>query len=124
MREIKFRIWDGKEYHYSDGMTYIGLEKKSEIFQLFSKLAFTFSIPISNKNTDSCAIQQFTGLKDIKGKDIYEGDIVKVRFLNEKPFNGEVYYDESAGQFLHTFLKGRPGKAMWQFAEVVGNIFE
>jgi len=51
MKEIKFRIWDGGKMHYVD-------------------LWWNFTDYL---NSDMPAMQ-YTGLKDKKGKDVYEGD--------------------------------------------------
>lgn len=62
-REIKFRVWDGKMYHYSDLLIPRNINGKgpNEYLLFEKKLVF----------------QQFTGSSDENGREIFEGDILK-----------------------------------------------
>jgi hypothetical protein len=64
MREIKFRAWDET------------LKKMSKIYGFVLNLNGEIKVSIGFK------VMQYTGLKDINGKEIYEGDIL-VTELNE-----------------------------------------
>lgn len=70
MREIKFRAWDkeNKAFMPSEGYAIcdgdvMGLRYGNEMEDVL---------------TDQIELMQYTGLKDVNGKPIYEGDIVNV----------------------------------------------
>lgn len=73
----------------------------------------------------SIELLQFTGLKDLNGTEIYEGDIVKGQHpvdFEKRPFIGRVFYWD--GAWYHGFHNDRPPKRMWEYVEVIGNIYE
>ena len=111
MREFKFRMWT-KGFDYFD----IGDEK-----------------PIP---TDA-VIEQFTGLVDKNGRDIYEGDIIPWKTILGEVFNGVVKYADKWAQFYLSVRNNVGGGAamdstfIWYYgedgkviAEVIGNIHE
>jgi len=69
MREIKFRAWDREEknYIFFDALDGI-LSKCDEVYRQRCVGVF----------------EQFTGLRDKNGKEIYENDICKIRFDIDK----------------------------------------
>lgn len=113
MREIKFRAWDTYkkiwiEYKIHEGIVFF-LDKSTGVW-----------VGKYDKRYKEFDLMQYTGLKDMKGKEIYEGDILfetfreeyfKVVFENGS-FRAEVdEYSLDLEDYAH-------------ICEVVGNIYE
>jgi len=73
MRELKFRIWDGKKNEWlgasdNDNLTFYGFHLVGEVM--------TVQCPPYFALDDGNVVEQYTGLQD-RGKEIYEGDIIR-----------------------------------------------
>lgn len=73
MNNPKFRVWNKKTLSWEHGPG-----KEPHLFGETILLG-GFMTNVSIKDLDECVILQFSGLKDKKNVDIFEGDIVKSR---------------------------------------------
>lgn len=78
---FRFRVWNKANNYYIDEYAVSGLNLRD--------------LPLTEKYyiTEQC-----TGLKDNKGKLIYEGDIVEI--IDNEQENAFVYFDEHTAQFV------------------------
>ena len=119
MRNIKFRAWDKKKNDWfddDDGELYI---------ELNGNIYFGWNGEVMDDYADRVILLQYTGLKDKKGVEIYEGDILF------HPLQGrrKVYYPYServASYGLRDIDNGfgstlQDSHAVW---EVIGNVWE
>lgn len=119
MREIKFRAWGidrGKmhdvyniAFHESYGYKAITSEQPLNVNTTFI-------------NKEEFILMQFTGLKDKKGVEIYEGDILKLPTFNNQGWfkKAVVTFEDGSFQCDCNLVS----KYNVEHIEVIGNIYE
>lgn len=120
MREIKFRAWNkalNKMYSHEDLLSLTKNIVKNE-----------FSTGVYLPLNSDIELMQYTGIKDIEGNEIYEGDIVEkefVDFSNRDMFIGVIKLIDGCWSIENENKK----RAYFLFNEtdinsVIGNVYE
>lgn len=106
MRELKFRVWSEEDKQYRSDI------RVSDLVIDIDGAPST----IYSAEGDRFDIEQYTGLKDKSGEEIYEGDIVRVSY----GYNYEVRQFRTGAWRI-----GRDDLYTWaDSSEVIGNIHE
>lgn len=119
-REIAFRVWNEKKKKYSD-FDYAISEEGGLISLEDEPCEY-----LSNSQSKHLIVQQWTGLQDKNGKDIYEGDIVTGLCFDYRSYclaRVEFYRGKFIAIALAKFIEG-PADIDNPNIDVVGNIFE
>jgi uncharacterized phage protein (TIGR01671 family) len=119
MKDIKFRAWD-KEL------------KKMFYQRTLEQFDDSLLLRFSHFEDEEPIYMQYTGLKDIKGKEIYEGDIIKYHrhqgaYYESEVINkiGVIVWEDDKCSFKIKHNGGDTEKLFTSHCvEVIGNIYE
>ena len=114
-REIKFRVWS--TFHDKKELIYLNKFTSKDL-----------------KSCDNWKVMQYTGLNDKNGKEIYEGDIIRVNDYRDGDRTYEVIFEKGCylGNCIYTPRITTPQKTLLcdldffvhQSQEIIGNIYE
>jgi uncharacterized phage protein (TIGR01671 family) len=118
MREFKFRAWDTEKQEMAT-VNFIGLNDYEVGMEDEECRRWRATYPYV------CRLMQYTNLKDKNGKEIYEGDILKVK-LDDGEANLYVKYTNGEYRVVN---EGKWEDSLYSYmyfgdVEIVGNIYE
>lgn len=116
MKEIKFKVWHKIEKRLFD---VYGFDKDNVYVDSMNDYLETV---VSRKY---CDLIQYTGLQDVSGKEIYDGDICKIESEDGKTRISQVIFENGCFNLQFNLLKN----GLSHFTEnyslyVIGNIYE
>ena len=120
MREIKFRVWDtDKQRFIWTGFANFISETHQDKPQDVRQGRMVLNADYSGMGT-RCVFQEFSGIQDKNGNEIYEGDYIKLA-------NGEIVRVHFMyGSFVGVRKNGTTSCSAfyWIYSEITGNTYE
>jgi len=129
-RELKFRAWYTPDFETVEGaMKFVQIENDDGLWFMWEKdhdFRYEFQFPFID---DDWIIEQYTGINDMNGIEIYEGDLIKT---NTRSLMIVTWAD---GSFKYNYYNGWiliaiDNSIQWnlkaenKYYEIVGNIYE
>jgi uncharacterized phage protein (TIGR01671 family) len=126
MRTIKFRAWDEEKKEWVTSRLTFGLNPAK-----FQNESETKAVAVVFAGEGRCVIEQFTGLLDKNGKEIYEGDIVHYSY----DYTGKDNWEVCWGSDSWIMKRGEketgydnyyddPHTNRWDETEIIGNVHQ
>ena len=136
-RQIKFRVWDVEQNKFLPSYADKGIEFYHEQGKDWHEKQVRDIVPVSwflqdhNNKLGNYIVDEYTGLNDKNGKEIYERDILKVWNGTFVIKIGQVVYEADHGGYIFQYKRNGPNQHHINLNGYVvresvklGNIFE